>query len=286
MCNNPVTHKIRLKDGTFRVVTHGCGQCENCLKKRTNDWIFRCEWEARKFPYNWVVTLTYADEFLNFTDKGNATLCKRDFQLFMKRLRQRYPNAKLRYLVRGEYGGMFGRPHYHVIFFGLPASCKEEVGYVIDDLWYYGSIYVDTYSDASVRYITNYLLKADDFTVYEDSDIVRPYINVSQRPAIGANFLDSDTCKRAVHQNDYVIYGENNVKRGIPRYLSEKMDDLATDNPISRSFRRHDRQDAVKRMVLDCNYPENYHLHSQVDRAEATQVKKRQNYLRNKAKKH
>lgn len=285
-CCNPVTHRVKTKGGFSRVVIHGCGKCDYCLKKRQRDWVFRCQWEARKYPYNWIVTLTYKDEFLHFTKKGNATLCKDDFQRFMKRLRTQYPDDKIRYLVRGEYGGMFGRPHIHLILFGFACSSVEECGFRISDKWPYGGVYVDTYSDKAVQYVTNYILKADDMSVYNDEEIVLPYINVSQRPPIGHNFVDSKTAERALRTNDYVILDENGFQRGIPKVIAEKLDLKATDNIIDKKYRAYQRADKVA--VVDgsiVHYNERYAVEKQIRRAEALEENRHREYLRNKAKK-
>lgn len=285
-CCNPVTHYVTTRNGTKKLVTHGCGKCDGCLKKRQRDWVFRCQWEARKHPYNWIVTLTYKDEFLHFTKKGNATLCKADFQKFMKRLRKLYPLESIRYLVRGEYGGMFGRPHFHVILFGFCCSSVEECGFRLYDQWPYGGVYVDTYSDRAVQYVTDYILKSDDLSVYHDEEIVLPYINVSQRPPIGANFLESKTAKRAAKQNDYILLDENGFERGVPRYLAQKLDESCCDNPFEAKFRKHDRTDAI--MVSNgeiTHYPSDYSTNKQIRRAEALEIQRKKEYYRNKSKK-
>lgn len=287
-CCNPVTHRIKCKGGSYRVVTHGCGKCDACLKKRQRDWIFRCSWEARKQPYNWIVTLTYSDEWLTFTKKGNATLNKRDFQLFMKRLRKACPDSRLRYLVRGEYGGMFGRPHFHMILFGLKAYSTEEVGFRISDVWPYGGVYVDTYSDRAVNYVTSYILKADDLSQYEDDEIVLPYINVSKRPMIGENFLQSETAQRAIRKNDYSVLGENDTLNGIPRRFAEKMDEMAIADSEYPYFERKARKDSRLVVYDDKNivhYSDDYLIRKQVDRAQAIQLLRTKEYIRNKAKK-
>lgn len=50
------------------------------------------------------------------------SLSKRDLQLFMKRLRfelsTREPSTRVRFYGVGEYGGLTGRPHYHIALFG------------------------------------------------------------------------------------------------------------------------------------------------------------------------
>ena len=47
------------------------------------------------------------------------SLRKRDFQLFMKRLRKKYSDDRIRFYACGEYGSETFRPHYHAILFGL-----------------------------------------------------------------------------------------------------------------------------------------------------------------------
>ena len=57
------------------------------------------------------VTCTYSDESMPL----NGSLVKRDGQLFMKRLRKRFPDAGIMYLGCGEYGSENQRPHFHYI---------------------------------------------------------------------------------------------------------------------------------------------------------------------------
>lgn len=202
----------------------------------------------------------------------------------MKRLRKRYPQDKIRYLVRGEYGGAFGRPHFHVILFGFCCSGVEECGYRLSDEWRYGGVYVDTYSDRAVQYVTDYILKSDDMSVYKDEEIVFPYINVSQRPPIGSNFLDSKTAERAIRTNDYVILDENGNNRGIPRYIAKKMDESVTDNVIDANYRRYSRCVVYGDKEIT-HYSDDYLLSKQVERAQAIKDAQYREYLRSKSKK-
>lgn len=65
----------------------------------------------REFQYSYFVTLTYSDEKL----PPNGSLLKKDLQLFMKRLRSKYPSQSIRYFGVGEYGDQTKRAHYHII---------------------------------------------------------------------------------------------------------------------------------------------------------------------------
>ena len=104
-------------------LTVPCGKCTGCRTEYSRQWAMRIKHEASLWgKKNSFVTLTYDDE--NLPRKGNSTtLIKKDFQDFMKRLRE--PNQELdwtpptpiRYYHCGEYGDQFGRPHYHAILF-------------------------------------------------------------------------------------------------------------------------------------------------------------------------
>ena len=67
----------------------------------------------------YFVTLTYDNNHVPISEHGFPTLCKRDFQLFMKRLRFN-TGVKIKYYVAGEYGSTNHRPHYHAVIFGAP----------------------------------------------------------------------------------------------------------------------------------------------------------------------
>ena len=81
--------------------------------------------EAQMHEDNCVITLTYDDQNL----PPGGTLIKKDYQLFMKKLRWSIPNKKIRFFHCGEYGEVeadkgkpqlesrLGRPHYHAVIF-------------------------------------------------------------------------------------------------------------------------------------------------------------------------
>lgn len=74
--------------------------------------------ELRGTPLSYFVTLTYAPAFL----PANG-VCKRDVQLFLKRLRitleRKFNIPPFRYCVFSEYGKDTHRAHYHMILFGV-----------------------------------------------------------------------------------------------------------------------------------------------------------------------
>lgn len=104
-----------------------CGQCIGCRLERSRQWANRCMLELEYHDSAYFVTLTYDDDhvpvaYYTDDDTGEAfpaqTLCRRDVQLFLKRLRKRFGSG-IRYFGCGEYGPETLRPHYHLILFGL-----------------------------------------------------------------------------------------------------------------------------------------------------------------------
>ena len=114
-----------------------CGHCIGCYLDRSRQWADRCMLEASYHDYNCFVTLTIDDVHLDtqipinhngliwyplenyIMDNSSAeliqspikTLRKRDLQLFMKRLRKRFPDVKIRFFGCGEYGSSSLRCH-------------------------------------------------------------------------------------------------------------------------------------------------------------------------------
>jgi hypothetical protein len=136
-----------------------CGKCTPCLKKRAGHWSFRLEQEAKISSSACFITLTYADA--PRTWKNKPTLKKRDFQLFMKRLRKKCPTNKLRYYACGEYGTQTQRPHYHAVIFNLPHSIINNP-IIIQDTWKHGHIHVANNNKLTINYVVGYMNKSYD----------------------------------------------------------------------------------------------------------------------------
>lgn len=102
-------------------------------------WQTRLLLEQRLHDCSVFVTLTYRDEEL----PGGANLERGDLQGFMRRLRKEV-DSPLRFYGVGEYGGEYGRPHYHVALFGYPREnlyidYKGRLrGHAIDAAWQKG----------------------------------------------------------------------------------------------------------------------------------------------------
>ena len=97
-----------------------CGKCVGCRLERSRQWAIRCVHEAKMHENNCFITLTYNDKNV---DK-NGSLNKRDFVLFMKKLRKKYSEG-IRFFHCGEYGEEFSRPHHHACIFNFDFPDKK-----------------------------------------------------------------------------------------------------------------------------------------------------------------
>lgn len=142
-----------------------CGMCIGCRAKRASDWSLRCMHEASLYEASCFVTLTYARDCL----PPGGSLCHRDFQLFMKRLRKQY--GSVRFFMCGEYGERLARPHYHACLFGVDfrsdrqAVGKSASGYAmydspaLDGLWTHGRTTVQDLTRETAGYCARYVMK-------------------------------------------------------------------------------------------------------------------------------
>lgn len=153
-----------------------CGHCMACKVNRTSEWTLRLCHELNSWSCASFVTLTYDDEHLP-SDKG---LHKKEVQNFMKRLRK-YSKLKLRYYAVGEYGSKnlnengdykfyhrLGRPHYHLIIFGLDPLLKKHRDYVVEAWskcpefmfkWKRYKNAIDIVNDKDIAYVCGYVQK-------------------------------------------------------------------------------------------------------------------------------
>lgn len=129
-----------------------CAKCTPCLLSYARHWTARILLEAVQYEWSDFVTLTYNKE--NYPVDGSLQM--RDAQLFIKRLRYRRPDRRVRYYLVGEYGELNWRPHYHAILF----SERNDLAFY-EDLWPNGFSYVGPQgcTPATAAYCAGYAVK-------------------------------------------------------------------------------------------------------------------------------
>lgn len=186
-------------------MTIPCGYCIGCRLERSRQWAMRCVHEASMHEKNCFITLTFSPQALK--DRGTGSLRKRDFQLFIKRLRKAHGKG-IRYLHCGEYGSKRGRPHYHACIFGFDFKDKQPFkgnlwrSSELERLWPYGYSSIGELTFESAAYVARYVVKKrygkDSAQFYEKvfeptgelETLLPEYATMSRRPGIGRGFLE------------------------------------------------------------------------------------------------
>lgn len=230
-----------------------CGKCIGCLKVRQQQYSFRAEFEAQD-PRNKVIlfcTFTFANEFLEDNE-----LSKIDMQHYIRRLRKALPDCRIKYLICGEYGELYGRKHYHaILYFDKYIDFK-----VVSDCWTFGLVDIAPFSLARAGYVAKYSVKQIGSRDEIDHRQM-PFLLVSN--SLGFYFLDlyGDFCRR-----EYVSSWPNlsGFPVSLPRVFMERLFpprdkrhlDLELTNPAFRSYLAFtsdiDRLKCKNKFAYDC----------------------------------
>lgn len=178
-----------------------CGRCMPCLRQRKRQWTHRILLEASLRQDNAFVTLTYAEPL-----PANASLQKKHYQDWLKRLRFSMAPLRFRYFVVGEYGDEGGRPHYHAALFGFP-TCRSGatkrnirgkptpelccgVCRLLHTTWGHGIVDVGSITTASAQYISGYVTKKMTHRHHPWLEGRDPeFARMSLKPGLGYDFL-------------------------------------------------------------------------------------------------
>ena len=167
------------------------------------------------------------------------SLERRELQLFLKNFRRDVEPLKVRFFACGEYGDKFGRPHYHIIIFGISPEHPyfkdkykvyrdgEFAGWRIDRLpsWPHGHVEIDkdTAGTKAARYVAKYMLKkrkgkgAKEY--YEKQGISPEFIAMSLKPGIGATGID----KHAKYYRDNQKATLDGKTYNLSRYMVDRV---------------------------------------------------------------
>lgn len=212
-----------------------CGQCIACRINKKEEWALRMEHELRGHRGSCFFTLTYDPKVYN-----GESLVKRDLQLFIKRLRKEVKDHGIRYYAVGEYGGRFGRPHYHGIVFGLGLAEKSHVA----SCWGKGFVMVGEANALTIRYVAKYIQKKamGDYKKEMINQGLEPEFSImSLKPGIGYNFAQ----KYISNWREIGFVVQKGIKRKIPRYyLNSGLDEMQRKEFAQRKIEE-------KKMLLD-----------------------------------
>ena len=223
------------KYSDYNVALVPCGQCINCRLDYARNWATRCCLEALDHSSNCFITLTYSDDNLPkpidyISSDGQfctrSPVVKRDFQLFMKRLRKKYGN-NIRFFSCGEYSPT-GRPHYHAILFGCDFKDKKffkrspvsgDIIYTsneLTNLWPFGFSTIGECSFNTCNYVARYVVKKQKGNISSDE-----FCLMSRRPGLGFNYFYKNML--SLYDNSFIQLS-NGLKASIPKYYDYLID--------------------------------------------------------------
>lgn len=194
----------------------------------------RCTHEAKMWPTNCFLTLTFDDD--HYPADGSINV--RHLQLFMKKLRKLYVH-KIRFFACGEYGGQTHRAHYHVLLFNhhFPDqkifSQKNKLqlftSETLSKIWTDGIHTIGPVNYQTAAYTARYALKkisgdraADHYTRPHPltGALVRvqpEFIVMSRRPGVGATWFDK--FKSDAYPSDFLIV--DGKKHPVPKFYDK-----------------------------------------------------------------
>jgi len=203
-----------------------CGSCRGCRLERSRQWAMRCTHEASLYDDNCFITLTYDDDHL----PSDGSLNKKHFQDFMKRLRSRFSERRIRFYHSGEYGSQFRRPHYHALLFNFDFADKKlfkisngerlYTSKVLENCWRFGFGSVGAVTFESAAYVARYIMKkvlgdsverdlhylSCDEVTGDLTQLVPEYATMSRRPGIGRDWYDR-FCSDVFPRDEVVLRG-------------------------------------------------------------------------------
>lgn len=190
-----------------------CGKCQGCRRRHRRQWVARMRLEARDHPETSFVTLTYGID--PRTGKGEEpplvhnkeldewfwTLQRPHLRSFIRSIGRQAKSYGLRFrhFACGEYGEKTGRPHFHLIAFGLGAGWQPR----FEETWKKGFVSAYPATPATMAYVAKYCLKGSSdpeatrlLDLSNDGpEITRastePFRTTSRLPAIGHPYVES-----------------------------------------------------------------------------------------------
>lgn len=212
-----------------------CGKCADCKFARAGDWAVRCVHESQMHEAASWVTFTFADAFL----PDDLSVRPEALQRLNKLLRHRF--GPFRFFGCGENGERFGRPHYHVIYFGLHFADRVAVrkapsggllyrSPALEEVWGQGEALIGDVTLQSAAYTARYSAKkhGEDGGEFvhplsgELCKVARPFLQMSRAPGIGSSWFDRYAGD--VFPSDFLMVGGRKCR--VPSYYLAKLGEV------------------------------------------------------------
>lgn len=223
-----------------------CGTCDACKQHRVDEWVLRMRHQDQLSKCSYFVTLTYDNRYLLYNANGIPQLSKRHLTKFRDLIGYYLKDINYKYLQVGEYGDNTFRPHYHAIYYlGRDLDIVKFRSACIF-AWKKGFVTVDYVNPNRLRYLVEYLMEADMYTICEQLGIQPPF--QLQSNGIGLEFAEQQAAFLA--QRPFFQSGE--IKQAIPRYYRKKLNIHADNKEFLKyqeeKINEYKKRDSFKRI--------------------------------------
>lgn len=235
-----------------------CGKCLGCKLDYARIWAERCTLEASQYTDNMFLTLTYDDDHV-------PDICsKKDFQLFIKRLRNHFNDRNIRFFGCCERGSGTNRPHMHIIIFNAKFNDLKQLkrsgdhwlytSSTLEKLWPYGFSTIGDADYNSINYTARYVLKKVNCNKSDE------FLLMSRRPGIGYDYLMKNIDK--IKDNELIYFPFNDTKKQthLSRYYKEL---IKIDDPNFFEDKKKEMLEAIKQKNI--SEKQKYNIDNQLD---------------------
>ena len=254
-----------------------CGKCIGCRLENARQWAIRCMHESELHDDNCMVTLTYDDSHL----PDDHSLRPVDVQLWLKRLRKRFDDRKIKFFLAGEYGDEKKRPHYHVLLFGIdfqddidynPEDTRPSVS-SLQETWNLGHVHVAPLTLETASYVARYCLKKQTEEIdYVDKTngviLEREFTRMSRRPGIASSWIQANLLD--TYKDDTVIVGKK--KSRPPRYYDKSFQKTNGEKSLQELKRKRLEESFLRRAD---NSPDRLIVRERIAKAKLALLKRR-----------
>lgn len=198
--------------------------------------------ESAEYQDNTFATLTFDEEHL----PEDESVDPKHVRKFLRTLeRHSGSDRPIRYYAVGEYGGKYGRPHYHVALFDFATCYRGETDLrrkhccvrceLVKGAWKNGSIHLGRLEPHSAAYLGGYITKR---AVDEGDPRLQgrhpEFARMSNRPGLGAGSAHYIASTILEHNIPFVprsiLHGKTEWPLG--RYIREKVSEY-TEKPVA-----------------------------------------------------
>lgn len=186
-----------------------------------------------------------------------------DVQRFLKLLRKDYPPGTLRFYCGSEYGELRGRPHFHMILYGISLDDLKDkifwgknkfgdklyVSPYLNGKWKQGRVIIGNVTWKTCAYVARYVTKkamGKESILYDARFQSPEFARMSRKPGIGMKYLEQhpDCLDK---QEIYLSTPEGSLKVSIPKYFMDQMD-IEVKNKEKNPLYNPEKYDSIKSM--------------------------------------